>query len=149
MITCSLCSFSSFFTISFSRWEGQNCAQYLMSGFTAEFCRSTVMFSVRFSITFLLPNIPFVFNNYWTLSWHLQKTISCDPKVLSLHGNSKLGTCQYVCVVRVVFPKYITLHLSTLNFICCFITQPLSIARLFCFPSQTAFILIILYNFVS
>lgn len=87
------------------------------------------------------------FNNYWALSWHLQKTISSDPKVSSLSGSSKLGACQYVCIVRVVFPKYITLHLSTWNFICHFITQPLGIVRLFCFPSQTAFVLIILNNF--
>lgn len=134
-VTCSLCTFFPSFTISFSRWEGQNSAQYLISGFTAEFCRSTVVFSLWFSITFLLPNILFVFNNYWALSWHLRKTMSCDPKVSSLNGTSELGTCQYVCIVKVVFPKYIALHLSTLNFICHFITQSLSIVRLFCFLS--------------
>lgn len=84
---------------NFVKMEDHSCAQYMAGCFTAEF---NDVFSFLLLSSFLTEYL--VFNNYWALIWHLQKTIECDPKVLSLHGNSKLGTCQYICIVRVVFP---------------------------------------------
>lgn len=148
LMTGSLCTFFFFlYHILFKMGRPKLCTvfnEWVYCGVLREHSDGFVsgFLLLAFFLTYYL-----FFNNYWALSWHLQKTISSDPKVSSLSGSSKLGACQYVCIVRVVFPKYITLHLSTWNFICHFITQPLGIVRLFCFPSQTAFVLIILNNF--
>lgn len=124
--------FALFWTFSsllypFFQTRGQNNAHYLRCGWTMAVESDEVIF-VLISIPFLIiPNIRFAFFLVASEPW---ADVFIQGSLLS--SNSQLRAYHFIMNLGLFFPTCIALCLYTLNFICHFIAQSLSLIRTFC-----------------
>jgi len=59
-------------------------------------------------------------SGYWVPIWHFHRCTYDSFNISFLSNSKQLRAQRSLCGVRIVFLKCITLHLFTLNCVCCF-----------------------------